>query len=59
LIVDGDTVKLETVASGLSLAVAGAAVVCPFTVPAPTGPAPNSAAIMHAVHIYAYAALMV
>lgn len=47
----GLTARLETVASGLSEAVAGPAVVCPFTVLELAGPAPNSAAIIHAVHI--------
>jgi hypothetical protein len=62
VIVDGVTVMLETVASGLSLALARAAVVRPFTAAEPAGPAPSNAATIHAVHIFvywAYAALMV
>jgi hypothetical protein len=55
----GLTAMFETVASGLSLAAARPAVVCPFTVLVPAGPAPSSAAIIHAVHISDYAALIV
>jgi hypothetical protein len=55
----GFTARLETVASGLIETLAGPAVVCPLTVLEPAGPAPNSAATIHAVNIRAYAALMV